>query len=57
MCVYCVSVDLCGRRVNIKKDSDKIRDLNELFEHHIGDDPKNWIDINVKENSIDCIMV
>ncbi len=36
----------------LKKDSDKIRDLNEVFEHQIGDDPKNWIDINVKEKDI-----
>ena len=36
----------------LKKDSDKIRDLNEIFEHQIGDDPKNWVDDAVKEKDI-----
>ena len=36
----------------LKKDSDKIRDLNEIFEHQIGDDPKNWVDDTVKEKDI-----
>ena len=36
----------------LKKDSDKIRDLNEIFEHQIGDDPSNWIDDMVSEKDI-----
>lgn len=36
-----------GGRV-LNKNSEKIRDLEEIFEHQVGDDPKNWIDDNVK---------
>ena len=36
----------------LKKDSDKVRDLNEIFEHQIGDDPRNWVDKNVQEQDI-----
>ncbi len=36
----------------LNKNSDKIRDINEIFEHQIGDDPKNWIDNIVAEKDI-----
>ena len=36
----------------LKKDSDKIRDENEIFEHQIGDDPNNWVDDHVSEKDI-----
>ena len=36
----------------LKKDSDKLRDMNEIFEHQIGDDPKNWVDNIVSEKDI-----
>lgn len=36
----------------LKKDSDKMRDINEVYEHQIGDDPRNWIDDVVKEKDI-----
>lgn len=36
----------------LKKNSDKIRDLNEVYENQIGDDPKNWTDSFVKEKDI-----
>jgi len=36
----------------LKKDSDKVRDENEIFEHQIGDDPNNWVDDHVSEKDI-----
>ena len=36
----------------LNKDSEKIRDVNEIFEHQIGDDPNNWLDDVVNENDI-----
>ena len=36
----------------LRRDSDKLRDLNEIYEHVIGDDPKNWVDEKVKEKDI-----
>ena len=36
----------------LKKDSDKLRDLNEIFEHQIGDDPRNWVDKNINEKDL-----
>ena len=37
----------------IKKDSDKIRDMEEVLEHQIGDDPSNWADDKVNLNDIE----
>ena len=37
----------------IGKDSDKIRNLEEVLENQIGDDPTNWIDENVTLNDLD----
>lgn len=36
----------------LKKNSDKLRDINEIFEHQIGDDPTNWVDEFVKEKDL-----
>ena len=36
----------------IKKDSDKVRDLEEVLENQIGDDPINWIDDKVNLNDL-----
>jgi hypothetical protein len=36
----------------IDKDSSKIRNLEEVLENQIGDDPTNWIDENVTLNDL-----
>ena len=36
----------------LSKDSAKIRDLTEVLENQIGDDPNNWIDDNVSETDL-----
>ena len=36
----------------INKDSDKIRDLEEVLENQIGDDPSNWVDDYVNLNDL-----
>ncbi len=36
----------------IKKNSDKIRDLEEVLENQIGDDPYNWIDEKITINDL-----
>lgn len=37
-----------GGRV-LSEDSKKIRDLTEVIEHQIGDDPRNWVDETIAE--------
>ena len=29
-----------------------IRNIDEIYEHQIGDDPTNWVDENVKEKDL-----
>ena len=36
----------------IRENSDKIRDLEEVLENQIGDDPSNWIDEKIKINDL-----
>ena len=36
----------------INKDSSKLKDLDEIYENLIGDDPLNWVDENITENDI-----
>ena len=36
----------------LNKNSEKIRDLEEILEHQIGDDPKNWTDELVTKNDL-----
>ena len=36
----------------LKKNSDKIRDLEEVLENQIGDDPYNWIDEKITINDL-----
>jgi len=40
-----------GGRV-LNKNSDKIRNFEEVIENQIGDDPKNWISDQIKENDL-----
>lgn len=36
----------------LNKDSDKIRDIEEVLENQIGDDPANWVDENLNINDL-----
>ena len=36
----------------LNKNSEMLRNLDEIFEHQIGDDPINWLDDNVTEKDI-----
>jgi N-acetyl sugar amidotransferase len=40
-----------GGRV-LGPDSKKIKDFTEVIEHHIGDDPRNWVDDTVNERDL-----
>jgi N-acetyl sugar amidotransferase len=40
-----------GGRV-LHADSNKYKDFTEVIEHHIGDDPRNWLDEVVTENDL-----
>ena len=42
-------------KVNTEKSPDeekKVRDITEVIEHQIGDDPSNWLDEEVLENDL-----
>ena len=43
--------NLCAIHINhsLNKDSDKIRNFEEVIENQIGDDPKNWASDEINE--------
>ena len=36
----------------LNRDSSKVRDFTEVIEHQIGDDPRNWVDDEIKDHDL-----